>query len=110
VSKNIKGGLPIIREKVSVMGRTILDDVPFDETFRTCNGVILHNLSEMLSWLGAASEYDFRYHVNDDHSKNDFAIWVREAVQDEELARELDGELNKDRYTNRVYKHVKKLG
>lgn len=91
------------------MQRHILDDVPFNETFRTCNGAVLNNLSELATWLGGCSEYDFRYHVNTDHHKNDFAIWIRESVQDSALANDLDGELDKARYLEKIRRRIKRL-
>jgi hypothetical protein len=85
-----------------------LGDVPPSEVFRTCNGVVIHNIHELLTWLQGCSEYDFRYHVNDDHHKNDFAIWVREAVKDDTLADELDTELHKDRYLEKIKDRLRK--
>ena len=87
----------------------MLSDVPPGEAFRTCNGVVLRNLSELASYVMACSEYDFRYHVNDDHHKNDFAIWVRESVGDNALALELDAILDKDQYAHAIKKRVREL-
>lgn len=78
------------------------DDVPPGKAFRTCNGVVIRNLSELKCYLDGCSEYDFRYHVNADHSKNDFAIWVREVVGDEPLAHDLDVLLDLTRYRRAV--------
>lgn len=78
--------------------RDPLSDVPPGEAFHTCNGVVLNNLVELSNYLQGCSEYDFRYHVNSDHHKNDFSIWIRESVGDELLARDLDGELRQDAY------------
>lgn len=91
------------------MVRDVLSDVPSNQAFRTCNGVVLCNLSELANWLSGCSEYDFRYHVNTDHHKNDFAIWVRECVLDEPLARDLDVELDKDRYLMKIKERIRQL-
>lgn len=91
------------------MARLILDDVPFNEAFRTCNGAVLNNLSELANWLAGCSEYDFRYHVNSDHHKNDFAIWIRECVKDGALALDLDGELDRQRYLRRIRQRLQEL-
>jgi hypothetical protein len=86
-----------------------LSDVDPSKVFRTCNGVVLRNVSELANWLQGCSEYDFRYHVNMDHAKNDFAIWVREVVGDEALACDLDGELDRLRYADRVRRKIREL-
>lgn len=87
----------------------ILGDVNPDKVFRTCNGVIIRNLSELRNYLHGCSAYDFRYHVNQDHFKNDFAIWVREVTLDEKLARDLDGELDQKSYERKVALRLKEL-
>lgn len=87
----------------------ILVDVSPGRVFRTCNGVVLHNLSELASYLDGCSEYDFRYHVNSDHGKNDFAIWVREVVGDDDLADELDGTIEKEQYAHAVKQRIREI-
>jgi hypothetical protein len=87
----------------------VLDDVNTSWVFRTCNGVVLRNIFELANYLEGCSEYDFRYHVNQDHFKNDFAIWVREVIHDETLARELDGEMNKNNYVHKIRMRLKQL-
>ena len=79
-----------------------LGDVDPSKVFRTCNGVVIRNIFELATYLASCSDYDFKYHVNDNHHKNDFAIWVREVVEDELLARELDSELNKNNYLQKI--------
>ena len=88
---------------------SILGDVNPAHAFHTCNGVVIRNLFELKNWLDGCSEYDFRYHVNSDHHKNDFAIWIREVVQDEALAYDLDGELDKERYDEKIRKRISSL-
>ena len=88
---------------------SVLGDVSPFQVFRTCNGVVLRNTLELADYLEGCSEYDFRYHVNQDHFKNDFAIWVREVVQDEALAHELDGEMNKSYYVHKIRMRLKQL-
>lgn len=89
--------------------RVMLQDVGPTEVFRTCNGVFLNNLSELLNYLQGCSDYDFQYHVNVDHHKNDFAIWVRESIRDAKLADELDGELDRQRYLQKVKTRLQQL-
>jgi hypothetical protein len=92
-----------------VSAHIILEDVPLAGVFWTCNGVVLHNLSELKNYLEGCSDYDFRYHVNEDHYKNDFATWVREVIKDATLARDLDSITNKEGYLRTITKRLKAL-
>jgi hypothetical protein len=85
------------------------NDVPEAEAFHTCNGVIIRNLFELKNYLDGCSEYDFRYHVNSDHHKNDFAIWVREVVHDDALASELDSTLDLGEYKRKINMRLKEM-
>jgi hypothetical protein len=85
------------------------NDVPDAEAFRTCNGVIIRNLFELKNYLDGCSDYDFRYHVNNDHHKNDFAIWVREAIHDDALASELDFTLDLGEYKRKINMRLKEM-
>lgn len=86
-----------------------LSDVDPAKVFRTCNGVVLRNLSELASYLDGCSEYDFTYHVNFVHGKNDFAIWVREVIGDNHLSDTLDSTVEKDRYVHAVKQRIREL-
>jgi hypothetical protein len=87
----------------------VLGDVNPDWVFRTCNGVVIRNIFELANYLEGCNDYDFHYHVNNDHHKNDFAIWVREVVNDQKLASELDGTLDKGPYLHKIKARLKEL-
>lgn len=89
--------------------KPILGDVDPSQVFRSCNGVVIRNIFELANYLEGCSEYDFRYHVNDDHHKNDFAIWVREIVHDPQLANELDSTIDKGTYLRTIKARLKEL-
>ena len=87
----------------------VLGDVNPNWVFRTSTGVIIHNIYELKNYLVTCSDADFLYHVNEDHHKNDFALWIREVVHDDKLAHELDNELAKDNYMKKIQKRLKEL-
>jgi hypothetical protein len=65
----------------------LLADVPEDKRFRCYDGRIFKNLSELENALTDTTAEIFRYHSRE--GKSDFANWVRDVIQDEELARNL---------------------
>ncbi len=64
-----------------------LADVPLEKRFWCSDGHVLKNLSELEIALGEMSEETFIYHSNE--TKSDFSNWVRDAIGDEKLARDL---------------------
>lgn len=94
--------LGVIREKV-------LSDCPPDNGFWTCNSVFCRNIFELVSTIQAMSEYCFRYHVNDDKKKNDFANWIRNVLGDWVLAERLHAIREKDRYVDVIRERIKEL-
>ena len=72
----LKGSLQKYKFKVNV------DPNKF---FFARNGAIIRNLYELLEAVRIMSDEDFFHHVSE--SKNDFAVWVSDAVGDKEIAR-----------------------
>lgn len=64
-----------------------LSRVPDEYVFRCCDGNVFRDMRELAAGLVAMSDSAFAYHV--DFSRNDFSNWVRDIIQDEELACEL---------------------
>lgn len=87
----------------------ILDDVKPWDVFRTCNGVYIRNIYELLRYVESCDEYDFRYHVNPAREKDDFADWIRETVRDEELANDLEGEFDREDYAKKIRRRLDSL-
>ena len=65
----------------------LLADVPGEYVFRSHDGEILKNLSELGRALSNMSDETFAFHAN--AQKNDFSNWVRDVIKDEKLATEL---------------------
>jgi hypothetical protein len=67
--------------------RKKLADAPKEKTFRTRLGKEIKNLRELSKTLDETPEDNFSEHVND--KKNDFANWIKNVLEDNELAEEL---------------------
>ena len=55
------------------------------------------------------NNYTFNYHVNDSLDKNDFAKWIWEVLDDEELAARLHKIYDKDKYIDIIEQRIKEL-
>jgi hypothetical protein len=65
-------------------------EAPVEHSFRLHKTSIqIRNLGELSDALEIMSQESFGHHVND--KKNDFAVWVREVLHDDELAGRLRG-------------------
>ncbi|MBU1976115.1 MAG: hypothetical protein KKG59_06960 [Nanoarchaeota archaeon] len=78
--------------------KAIHGDCRADQVFWTQNGVLVHNIYELIHAVEHMDEFTFRYHVNEDNNKNDFADWIRDVFADEELAMKLEGLNDKKKY------------
>ena len=94
--------LRVIREKV-------LSDCPPDNVFWTCSSAICRNIFELASNVEGMSDYSFRFHVNDDNKKNDFAHWIRNVLGDWVLAERLHAIREKDRYADVIRERIKEF-
>ncbi len=75
--------------------KKILRIVPASKSFWLCTNEYLRSLNTLAIALENASDDVFRYHV--DKYKNDFSTWVKDIVDDKDLAREISR--IKTRYT-----------
>jgi hypothetical protein len=64
-----------------------LSDVDPENYFRVANGTIVKNLKELDMAIENMSDETFKCHVSE--VRNDFSIWIREVIKDENLANEL---------------------
>ena len=94
--------LKVIREKA-------LSDCAPDKAFWTCNGTVLRNIYELVDCIRGLNDSGFRYHVNKDNNKNDFADWVQFVLEDDELALSLSHIMEKDRYIDIIEQRIKQL-
>lgn len=60
---------------------------PAEQAFWVNDGTILDSLVHLEEALAAMQKAVYQYHVTDE--KNDFAVWVREVLQDDACATEL---------------------
>jgi hypothetical protein len=83
------------RKLTLARAKKILKVVPQSKSFWICTNEYLRSLNTLADALERVSDDVFRYHV--DKYKNDFATWVKDAVDDKDLAREISR--IKTRYT-----------
>lgn len=89
--------------------KRILSDTAPEKAFWTTNGVICRNIYELANNVAGLSEKDFKYHVNEDNRKNDFAKWIREVLEDEDLAARLRSVMDKARYSDIIRQRIREL-
>lgn len=106
LNKSSKKGKNMLQE---VIEEIVLTDVPGPQRFWTHSGTVICNIFDLARWLETCSEYDFRYHVNTDLEKNDFAKWIEEVIMDHKLARKLEGVLDKEEYLTIIRKRLERL-
>ena len=58
-----------------------------EKCFWVCNGPVLSNLKDLLRALNYMTEAQFGHHVSKE--KNDFSLWVKAILLDEECAKAL---------------------
>ena len=58
-----------------------------EECFWTCDGRIFANLKELSDGLKEMNDEVFSYHCN--KNKNDFAVWIEQALKNEKLAKKI---------------------
>jgi hypothetical protein len=64
-----------------------LSRVPEEYVFYCCDGGVYRDLAELAAGLAAMTDATFAYHSN--RERQDFCNWVRDVVQDIELANQL---------------------
>jgi hypothetical protein len=64
-----------------------LQKVPEEYVFYCCDGSVFRDLAELAAGLNAMTDEVFVYHSNSE--KQDFCNWVRDVIEDIELAEEL---------------------
>ncbi|MBW2967929.1 hypothetical protein KY362_05580 [Candidatus Woesearchaeota archaeon] len=97
------------REDLKILREVALSDCPPDKALWTCHGVIIRNIYELKSEIRNMNDFSFKYHVNDDKHKNDFAKWIREVLHDDQLAKWLDKCIDRTMYANFIDDRIKQL-
>ena len=96
-------------ESLKILREKALSDCPQGTEFWTCHGTIIKNIYELRDTIKGLNEYAFKYHVNEDNKKNDFAEWIADVLGDDELARDLENVMDKKEYLKIIEKRIKKL-
>lgn len=95
-------------KKVVKKEQKILKDAPAEHYFILYDGEPVKNVKELADTLERIRDDIFYHHVNKE--RHDFANWVRDIFEDNELASELEQVQTKDHVRIAIYKHlVKKL-
>ncbi len=87
--------------------RRILSKVPSDVSFWLCTNEYLRNLDQLGKSLNSVNDEVFRYHVNRD--KNDFEYWIRDIINDKELAREISRIKTRETLVRKISERVNEL-
>jgi hypothetical protein len=61
-------------------------------------GPIVRSLPQLIDVITTMKSEIFKYHVNIDHNKNDFADWIRSALKDRGPAMKLEGVMDQKEY------------
>ena len=96
-------------EHLRVLREKVLSDCRPDAAFWTCHGRVVRNIYELTDAIQTMSESSFSYHVNSDHQKNDFAKWIAEVLEDEELALKLVHITDKQLYLKIIRNRIREL-
>lgn len=95
-------------KQVSVLKKRLGADCAPEKAFWTTDGAVIRNVVGLTNTIAAMRPESFRYHVNKDHNKNDFADWIRDVFNNTELARALEGVLGQKKYVSILKKYLKK--
>ncbi|NTV24231.1 MAG: hypothetical protein HGA85_07750, partial [Nanoarchaeota archaeon] len=96
---------------MNLSGMQFLRNVPPENYFRVAGGQVIKNLPELAGILDRLDDRSFQHHVSE--SRNDFARWITDCIQDSELAIQLSS--LKDRHgmsraiRSRVNQHLSPL-
>ena len=97
------------KEHLEAIRKSALSDCMPGMVFWGGDGTVIRNIYELVTSIENMNDYDFIYHVNEDNHKNDFAMWIRKVLCDDELACKLDRIMDKEMYLKIIKKRIKKL-
>ena len=88
------------------MAKRNLIEAPNENVFWLADGKQVKNLRELLDTLNTLDEATFLHHVNKE--RNDFARWIHDILDDEELARKIWRFKSKNQLIKLIDSHLRK--
>jgi hypothetical protein len=82
----------------------LLADVPENQSFWCNDGRIFRNMRDLSAGLASMSVHTFAYHLNAE--KNDFSNWLKDSVEDEQLAEDLEDPISRREAAKTVKERV----
>jgi hypothetical protein len=82
----------------------LLADVPEYRSFWCNDGRIFRNMRDLSAGLASMSVHTFAYHLNAE--KNDFSNWLKDSVEDEQLAEDLEDPISRREAAKTVKERV----
>jgi hypothetical protein len=82
----------------------LLADVPEEHLFWCNDGLIFRNMRALSVGLASMSDETFAYHVNDE--KNDFSTWLKDVIEDEKLAEDMQKPITRQQAAKKVNDRV----
>ena len=84
--------------------KRLMAKVPNDYVFHCQDGQILKNIQELENALNTMADETFSYHSNSE--KSDFGNWVRDIINDQKLARDLNKAANRTQAAKSVKSRI----
>jgi len=86
------------KEQLLALRHALLQECLEDQALWINNGPIVRTFPELVRAAESMDDRTFRYHVNEDNNKNDFADWLRNVFGDREFAMQLEGVMDRKVY------------
>ena len=82
----------------------LLADVSYDRAFWCNDGQIFRNMRDLADGLAEMSDETFAYHSNEE--KHDFSNWLKDVLEDEKLAKDLENSTTRKQAARLVNERV----
>ena len=85
----------------------LLADVAEDRSFWCNDGQVFRNMRDLADGLSKMSDQTFAYHSNEE--KRDFSNWLKDVIEDEKLAEDLESSAPRKQAARLVNERIKLL-
>ena len=82
----------------------LLADCTDDHAFWCSDGRVFRSMRDLADGLASMSDETFAYHANEE--KHDFSNWLRDVIEDEKLAKELENSITRQTAVRRVKERI----